>query len=306
MDDFFKELSSPIRIVLILAAAFSAHLAVLAVRRIGRRLTSLLGSSSLSKARTVVSLATSIVIFTLYFCALGLVLSEFGVSLKAYLASASIMGLAIGFGLQGFVQDVVTGLTLIFSDLFDVGDMVEISGQTGIVRKVGMRFTVLENPLGAEVFIPNRSITNVVNYPRGYVRGFADITLSNDSDVVHQMEQKIETLVSAIPEQFPGILLAPPSIEGRTTISSGKEFLRVKFCLWPGRGAPIETTFKQEVAQALKLIDAAYADWMITVYYEVEKTTASLPLVRLTGSRKQKTGKAGQDVVSPATNARNR
>ncbi len=67
-------------------------------------------------------------------------------SLKTYLASASIMGLAIGFGSQGLVQDVVTGVTLVFSDLIDVGEMVEISGQTGIVRSIGMRFTRSRTP----------------------------------------------------------------------------------------------------------------------------------------------------------------
>src|SRR5690606_22150626 len=56
-----------------------------------------------------------------------------------YFASASVIALAIGFGSQGIVQDVVTGLTLIFSDLIDVGDMVEISGQSGVVRSISMR-----------------------------------------------------------------------------------------------------------------------------------------------------------------------
>jgi small conductance mechanosensitive channel len=98
----------------------------------------------------------------MYFVAVGLVLKEFGISLTAYFASATIIGLAVGFGSQGLVQDVVNGLTVVFSDLFDVGDMVEIAGQTGFVQKIGIRFTVLNNFMGAEVFIPNRTIANVV------------------------------------------------------------------------------------------------------------------------------------------------
>jgi small conductance mechanosensitive channel len=68
----------------------------------------------------------------------------------------------------------------------------------------------------------------------------------------------------------------PPSIEGRLKTASGKEFLRVKFRLWPGRGAPIETIFKQEVVYALKALDPNYQDWMVTVNYEVERKSASL------------------------------
>jgi small conductance mechanosensitive channel len=198
------------------------------------------------------------------------------------------MGLAIGFGLQGLVQDVVTGLTLVFSDLYDVGDMVEISGQTGIVRKVGMRFTVLENPLGAEVFIPNRLITNVVNYPRGYVRSLVDVTLSNDAEIADIMQEKVAALVSSAMEQFPGIVIAPPSVEGTLTTSAGKKVLRVKFRIWPGRGAPIEIALKQELIQTLKDIDPSYADWMVTVNYEVEKKTTTLPSRVVKGKRNKK------------------
>lgn len=257
-------------ILILTGVVAAAHVGVIAVRRLGQRLLAHRMGSSVSKARSVVSLGTSVSVFLLYFGALGIVLKEFGVSLTAYLASASVMGLAIGFGSQGLVQDVVTGLTLIFSDLFDVGDMVEISGQTGIVRKIGMRFTVVENYFGALVFIPNRSISSVVNYPRGYIRCLVDIRLTGDSEL---FDKKIASIVSATTEQFAGILLYPPSLEGRIRTESGTEFLRVKFRIWPGRGTPIETTLKQEIVQVLKGLDPSYADWMVTVNYEVGKKT---------------------------------
>lgn len=116
------------RMLFVVGVVLVAHLLVYIVRTIGNKIQSSQVRASLSKTRTVASLATSAVIFALYFSAIGFVLTEFGVSLTAYLASASILGLAIGFGSQGLVQDVVTGLTVIFSDLFDIGDMVEMSG----------------------------------------------------------------------------------------------------------------------------------------------------------------------------------
>lgn len=269
-------LSSPLRILIIAAIMVGLHLLVILVRRISNKWMSSQVSAKLSKSRTISSLTTSALVFLLYFSAFGLILSEFGVSLKAYLASASILGLAIGFGSQGLVQDVVNGLTVVFSGLFDVGDMVEISGQTGIVSTFGMRFTVIQNAFGAEVSIPNRIITNVVRYPRGYIRGLADITLPDDPQLAKQAEEKVKTIVQATFEQLLATFVYPPSIEGRIKTSSGKEFLRVKFRLWPGRGTPIETVFKQEVLYSLKALDPNYQDWMVTVNYEVERKLVSL------------------------------
>ena len=265
------------RVLVICSFLILIHFIVTLVRRLGARVTAARAEPSLSKWKTVAGLAVSASVFSLYFAAFGLVLREFGVSLTAYFASASIVGLAVGFGSQGLVQDVVTGMTVVFSNLYDIGDLVEISGQTGIVRAVTMRFTVIENAFGAQVFIPNRTVTNVINYPRGYIRALADVTLSEAAELADAMESKVKTLMASIGEQFPGILITPPSIEGRMQTSSGKTYLRVKFRIWPGRGMPIETTFKQELVQALKTIEPTYADWMVTVNYEVETRVGALP-----------------------------
>jgi len=167
----------------LLAIVAGAHLAVVFVRRIGRRVMASRVSSSLSKIRSITSLGTSIAVFILYFGAIG----------------------------------------------------------------------------------------SVVNYPKGYLRCIIDVTLSDDEEISKQMERRIEPIVTSATEQFAGILVHPPSIEGRIKTSSGKSFLRVKYRIWPGRGAPFETTFKQEIIQSLKTIAPSYADWMVTVNFEVEK-----------------------------------
>src|SRR5437667_10878842 len=84
---------------------------------------------------TLIRLIANGVTFLLYFFALVLVLDELGINLTAYLASASIVGLAISFGSQGLVQDVVIGLTLICSDTMDVGDMVEVTGAGAVIGR---------------------------------------------------------------------------------------------------------------------------------------------------------------------------
>jgi small conductance mechanosensitive channel len=259
------------RITALLGIAVLAHLMVLLIRRLTGSLLHGAGDRRYRKLRSVGSLATSITMFVVYFLALGLILREFGISLTAYLASASVVGLAVGFGSQGIVQDVVTGLTFIFSDLVDVGDLVEISGQTGIVRGISMRFVELQNALGASVFIPNRTISNVVSYPRGYVRCIVDVTLRGDADAKQAAESTAVALMQAAHEQFPGILMTEPSSEGRRVLGSGKEILRLKFRIWPNRGQPIESSYVQELTAELRRADPEYQPWMIAVTYEVEK-----------------------------------
>jgi small conductance mechanosensitive channel len=259
------------RIAALTSLVLVVHFAVVVIRRLSRAISSRERHRRYRKLRSVATLATSIAIFVLYFLAIGLILREFGVSLTAYLASASVLGLAIGFGSQGVVQDVVTGLTFIFSDLVDVGDLVEISGQTGIVRSISMRFVELQNALGASVFIPNRTINNVINYPRGYVRCIVDVTLRGDDEAKRAAEETALVLMKAAREQFAGILMTEPSNEGRKTLRSGKEILRIKFRIWPNRGQPIETSYVQELTAELKRQDPDYQQWMISVTYEVEK-----------------------------------
>lgn len=272
MQDFFTANIGTIeRIGLVILAAICVHIAVRVVRSLSERIMVRSTDRSLSKVRTVNSLITSGLVFILYFAATGFILTELGVPLRTYLASASIIGLAVAFGSQGIVQDMVTGLTVVLTDQFDVGDMVQIGDQIGIVKKVGVRFAMLQNAMGASVLIPNRAIMNVINYPRGYVRMHADVTLPADPEIAHEITAAATAVTESIIEQFSAIFRAAPEFIGVLKTSSGKSYFRVKFRIWPGRGGPIEVAYKQELVQTLKKIDDTYADWMIAVNYEVEK-----------------------------------
>jgi small conductance mechanosensitive channel len=266
-----SELDTSERIVLVLVIAVAVHLAVIAIRYLGYQLMTTEALVRWNKLRTIAGLVTSILVFGLYFGTLGFLLQEFGVSLTAYLASASILGLAIGFGSQGVVQDVVTGLTVILTDIFQVGDLVEISDRTGVVQNISMRFTTLLNPLGARVYIPNRTLSSVTLYPRGYLRCYADITLSAEPSLQPQMRAKAEAITQGFIEQFPGILRDEPEFDAPVTTASGRVYLRIKFRVWPGRIAPLEQAFKNEIVQSLKLLDSDYADWMVTINNEVSE-----------------------------------
>jgi len=277
MNDILSHLNTlslPWRLVAFAGLAVVTHLVVILLRQFGQRALSSQQLNRHQKLRSIATLTTSALVFSLYFLAVGFILREFGVSLTAYLASASVLGLAIGFGSQGIVQDVVTGLTFIFSDLVDVGDLVEISGQTGIVKAITMRFVELGNAMGATVFIPNRTINNVINYPRGYVRCIVDITLRGDEASRDAIEATALRLMSLVQQQFPGIQMREPSSEGRIKFDAGKEILRIKFRIWPNREKPIETTYYQELISELKQIVPDYQPWMVSISYEVEKRVA--------------------------------
>jgi small conductance mechanosensitive channel len=274
MSDILNNLALPWRLAAFAGIAVATHLLVILVRQLAQRAFLSQQVNRYQKLRSIATLTTSALVFSLYFLAVGFILREFGVSLTAYLASASVVGLAIGFGSQGIVQDVVTGLTFIFSDLVDVGDLVEISGQTGIVKAITMRFVELGNAMGATVFIPNRTINNVINYPRGYVRCIVDITLHGDEASRDAIEATALRLMSLVQQQFPGIQMREPSSEGRIKFDAGKEILRIKFRIWPNREKPIETTYYQELISELKQIVPDYQPWMVSISYEVEKRVA--------------------------------
>jgi small conductance mechanosensitive channel len=260
-----------------IALGAATHVAVLFIKHVAIRFSRRTSRLRLKKLQSLTTLLSSAAVFVLYFLLLGLLLNAFGVSLTAYLASASVVGLAVAFGSQGLVQDFVTGLTLIFSDLIDVGDLVDLGGQTGIVRGITMRFVELENALGGIVYVPNRTISNVVNYPFGCVRCFVDVTLLGDAEQKKLMHDAAVRAALDFQQQFPALLVSPPGVDGRRRLTSGKEILRLLFAIWPNRGATIETTLQQELVATLKRESADYAPWMVAVSYEIEARSTDRP-----------------------------
>ncbi len=235
----------------------------------------LLGSES--KAQTVTGFAQSMLVFVLYFGAFGFGLDEFGVSLTTCLAGASVIGLAVSFGSQGVVQDVITGLTDVFSDTLDVGDMANVGGQVGIVESTGMRFTTLIGFSGERVFVPNRTIVNIVNCPHGYIRAYVDARVPiTDKDTRAKAMELLGRTAHAAHEQYPGVLLVAPTLENFRETSAGYGYVRVKFRVWPGQSQLIEGPIREGIVNALKQLDASYASWMVSVYYRAEPPESEL------------------------------
>jgi small conductance mechanosensitive channel len=298
----FGSLPLPWRLLLFLVIGLGTHVAVLLIKQLAIRFSQRTSRLRLKKLHSLTTLLSSAAVFVLYFLLVGFVLNAVGVSLAAYLASASVVGLAVAFGSQGLVQDVVTGITLIFSDLIDVGDLVDLGGQTGIVRGITMRFVELENALGGVVYVPNRTISNVVNYPYCSVRCFVDVTLLGDAAQKTRMHEAAVRVALDFHQQFPALLVNAPVVDGRRRLASGKDILRLVFAIWPNRGATIESALQQELVASLKLESADYAPWMVVVSYEVEArstdTRQLLPWLRAAHKRRENSAQSYSKVRS--------
>jgi small-conductance mechanosensitive channel len=287
---FSHDSSSWVRILFILLMSVLALATVRFIRRVSEWLLLLfqrqkgrLGNvAHRPKFDTVSRLIISCVAFVIYFLTIGLVLEEFGISLTAYLASASVVGLAISFGSQGLVQDIVIGLTLIFWDAMDVNDMVEIVGPTnsviGRVEEIGMRFTKVVNFYNQRVFIPNRTIGNVSRFPHGGVDAYADVQIPVGAANA-EIAKVVGDIAIGMWTQFGAIILTEPII-GRIESARGEswQFVRVHFKIWPGQGSLIDTTFRQQVVKAMRTHDALYAEWQVPVTYRAG-TTSKKPQV---------------------------
>jgi small-conductance mechanosensitive channel len=280
--------SPEIHILFIIVLALLVHLIVRIIRQISEwsinkshaKKNPFTFVTQQPKFITLTRLIVSGLTFMIYFIAIGFVLVHgFRVNVNAYLASASIIGFAISFGSQSLVQDIVTGVTLIFSNVIDVGDVVDLSGTIGRVERIGLRFTRLVNFSNQEINVPNRNIGNVSRFPHGGVHAFVDIRMP-DQVAAEKIVPVIERIAKGMWSQFGATILKEPTVGKIESLEAGGwKYLRVEFKIWPDQGSLIESTFRQQITAALKSFDPNYADWMVTVTYRtIERNGSDTPI----------------------------
>ncbi|WP_077309879.1 mechanosensitive ion channel family protein [Terribacillus halophilus] len=164
------------------------------LRAVGKKLI----SSSLNKASTKQRISTSRMVtleklllntygYTLIFLLVVMIFGVFDIQIGPLIAGAGIIGLAIGFGAQGLVSDVVTGFFILLERQIEVGDVITASGYNGVVEEVGLRTTQVRSFDGTLNFIPNRNITGISNHSRGNMRAMVDIGISYEDDIDHAL-----------------------------------------------------------------------------------------------------------------------
>lgn len=184
-----------------------------------------------NKAITLRKMIKSITRYAIYFFATLTILVNFGFNPMPVLAGAGIIGLAIGFGAQSLVKDIISGFFLIFERQLEVGDVVEINGEiSGTVEEVGLRISKVREFNQRLHYLANGTITQVANYNRERMKAAINITVPFESDlglVTHAIEEIGKSLYYEFQEDF----LEEPHVIGITNLNeAGVQFTLGALC----------------------------------------------------------------------------
>ncbi|WP_353097391.1 mechanosensitive ion channel family protein [Tissierella praeacuta] len=135
------------------------------------------------RATTIGEVLKKIVKCILYFIGIVMILDMFNVNTTSILATAGIGGLAIGFGAQSLVKDIITGFFILFEDQYAVGDYIKIESLEGTVEELGLRVTKLRDFSGDLHIVPNGRVQVVTNKTRGAMRALVNIPVAYEENI---------------------------------------------------------------------------------------------------------------------------
>ncbi|QUW23989.1 mechanosensitive ion channel family protein [Sporosarcina sp. Marseille-Q4063] len=162
------------------------------------------------REKTLLKLLENTLAYVVYFSAILAILSEF-MDISGLLASAGVLGLAVGFGAQSLVKDIISGFFIIFEDQFSVGDYVEIGTTMGTVEEIGLRTTKI-SAYGGEIHIlPNGNITQVINYSINNSLAIIDVRIGYEVDI-NRAETLLEEFLTTLPIGYGGLIDRPTLI----------------------------------------------------------------------------------------------
>lgn len=116
------------------------------------------------------------------------ILNCLGIDVRPFLTAAGIVGVAVGFGAKAFIEDIISGLFLLFSGQIMVGDYVKIGDTFGIVEKINIKMVLVRDLSGALHYINNGTINKVINYTRGFAYAMFDLGVSYSEDIAHVID----------------------------------------------------------------------------------------------------------------------
>lgn len=222
-----------LRIVVVLVVAFLAYRIVrLITHRIVHRPVEeedpLVKRLREQRAQTLGSLLNSVAGAVIGVVATITVLSAIGVPIASILASVGVVGLAISFGAQSLVKDVITGTFLLLEGQYGIGDVVRIADTSGLVERITLRTTVLRDTYGTVHVIPNGTITKVSNLTKSWSRAVLDIGVAyrEDVDRVMALMREIGAEFKADPEWGP-LLLEEPTVPGVENLGESAVVIRM-------------------------------------------------------------------------------
>mgnify|MGYP003504117515 CR=1 FL=1 len=202
-----------------------------------------------NRTKTLESLTKNIISYIYSFILIVTILELFDIRVTAILAGAGIVGLAVGFGAQGLVSDVVTGFFILLERQIDVGDEVTIGLIKGTVEVVGLKTLQVRDYDGSLHFIPNRQIATVSNHSRGTMRAMVEIKLSKD-DNFELITLVIQDICKKMAEENEDIVLGP-DILGIQEIGVSDFTIRIVARTANGQQAYVERVLRQQIKLAI-------------------------------------------------------
>lgn len=199
---------------------------------------------------TVGELLKNVTNIVFNFILIMLVLSQMGINLGPLIAGAGVLGLAVGFGAQSLVKDVITGFFIIFEDQFAVGDVIQTGTFKGTVEMIGLRTTRLVSWKGEVYILPNGSITTVTNFSMSNALAVVDVPM--------KAERSLEEAVSLVKQAIQGIegsnaqILNMPDVLGVQSMTTSEYIVRVVAECMPNTGALVERDIQNNIKRALE------------------------------------------------------
>jgi small conductance mechanosensitive channel len=258
--DPFQWSDEGVRIAVIVGTAvLLSFLAKLLVRRFRRKLEGTPHETQtidLRRAATLTGALSAGAVVLIWTLALLLVLDNLNVNLAPLLASAGIVGVALGFGAQSIVKDTLSGFFILLEDQFGVGDVVELQTTAnpinGKVEDLTLRTTSLRAFDGTVHAVPNGNIQVVSNKSRGWGRAIVDVRLAYDQDV-DRVRRILEELFDEIEEEglLQGWLTQRPSVLGVETLSDYAVVVRVTADTRASKRWDAERTLREQISARL-------------------------------------------------------
>lgn len=203
------------------------------------------------RAQTIGSVLKSTVSIVLLVWVVLTILNVFGVNIAPFIASAGVVGLAIGFGAQNLVRDFVTGVFMLLEDQYGVGDTVDLGEATGEVESVGLRITTVRDIDGTLWYVRNGEIARVGNMSQDYAVARIEVPVALNADM-HEAEQvALDAAREAIKDEaIAAKVIGEPEMLGVQTMSSDQVTLRLTLKTKPNAQWSVQRRLRREILKA--------------------------------------------------------
>ena len=206
-----------------------------------------------ARAETLGSVLRSIATFTVGTLAAIMILSELGLDLTPIVASAGIVGVAVGFGAQAIVKDFLTGIFMLVEDQYGVGDFIDAGAASGTVESVTLRTTRLRDLDGTVWHLRNGEILRIGNKSQGWARAIVNVPLPLDTDLpaARALVLQIAQAMTTDPE-FEGEVTEEPEVNGIESMTSSGLVLQVVLKTTPLHQWAVERALRERVLAAFQ------------------------------------------------------